>query len=167
MTLRFYGDPANDSEATEQLYLGLQDTTGAYAEVRYGDNGENMNDIKIVDWTIWDIDLQNFIDDGVNMADIDTVHIGFGDRSNSPLPGGAGVIHIDNIQLYGCICLPELAHATDLTGDCRTDLRDLNELAQVWLQEQIFDLYENAVVNLKDYAVLTNLWLQNVMFMPR
>ena len=44
---------------------------------------------------------------------------------------------------------------------------DLKELAEVWLQQQLFDLYEDGVVNLKDYAVLADLWLQEVMFVPR
>jgi len=37
LTLHFYGDPNNDAGDTEQMYVGLEDNDGNYAEVRYGD----------------------------------------------------------------------------------------------------------------------------------
>ncbi|HUT29136.1 MAG TPA: LamG domain-containing protein, partial [Sedimentisphaerales bacterium] len=44
LRLFFYGDSANDTTDAEQMYVGVDDTDGAYAEMRYGDNaGEDMN----------------------------------------------------------------------------------------------------------------------------
>jgi hypothetical protein len=48
LMLSFYGWPDNDVDDTEQMYVGVEDGDGLYAELRYGDNeDEDMNDIKI------------------------------------------------------------------------------------------------------------------------
>jgi hypothetical protein len=39
LTLWFYGDPDNDANATEQMYVAVEDDNNTYAEVRYGDHG--------------------------------------------------------------------------------------------------------------------------------
>ncbi|MHC4497775.1 MAG: Calx-beta domain-containing protein, partial [Planctomycetota bacterium] len=58
LTLYFFGDPNNDANDTEQMYVGLSDGNDTYAEVRYGDyrEGEDMNDIKIAEWQEWNIE---------------------------------------------------------------------------------------------------------------
>jgi hypothetical protein len=82
LTVWFYGDANNDANATEQMYLALEDTSGpnSYAEVRYGDSNEDMNDIKKEEWQEWNIRLQDFPD--VNLSSVKKVYIGFGDRDN-------------------------------------------------------------------------------------
>ena len=60
---------------------------------------ENPNAALITEWTEWDIDLQKFADQGVNLANVETIGIGFGDRDN-PQPGGSGIVYIDGIRLY-------------------------------------------------------------------
>jgi hypothetical protein len=37
LTIFFYGQPDNDTSETEQMYLAVHDTSGNYAEMRYGD----------------------------------------------------------------------------------------------------------------------------------
>ncbi|MHC4574317.1 MAG: hypothetical protein ACYS76_09335, partial [Planctomycetota bacterium] len=78
LTLYFYGDPNNDANLTEQMYVGVRDSDGNYAEIRYGDNGEDMNDIRKQEWQEWNIRLQDFRDiNSINLAGIKTVYIGF------------------------------------------------------------------------------------------
>jgi hypothetical protein len=43
--------------------------------------------------------VQAFADQGVNLADVDTLSIGIGSRAN-PQAGGSGVLYIDDIRLY-------------------------------------------------------------------
>jgi hypothetical protein len=132
----FYGDPNNDANKTEQMYLGLEDSTGpdSYREVRYGDHGEDMNDIKKQQWQEWNIALAEFND--VNVAAVNKVYIGFGDRFN-PTLGGLGVVYFDDIRLYVPRCvLSERSEAValrDFSGNCRVDFNDVMVMAADWL----------------------------------
>ncbi|MCP4610899.1 MAG: hypothetical protein GY845_19505, partial [Planctomycetes bacterium] len=49
--------------------------------------------------TQWDIDLQAFADQGVNLANVNTISLGFGDKNN-PQAGGSGMVFFDDIRLY-------------------------------------------------------------------
>jgi hypothetical protein len=59
---------------------------------------DNPNAALISDWTEWRIDLTGFADQGVNLANVNTLTIGFGDKKN-PQPGGSGSAYFDDIQL--------------------------------------------------------------------
>jgi len=50
-------------------------------------------------WTEWRIDLKTFSDQGVNLADVDSLSIGFGSKGSSQA-GGAGKVFFDDIRLY-------------------------------------------------------------------
>ncbi|MHC4483328.1 MAG: hypothetical protein ACYSW4_07240, partial [Planctomycetota bacterium] len=168
LTLYFYGDPDNDANAGEQAYVGLQDSSGAdsYAEVRYGHYGEDMNNIKIAEWRQWNIALSDFND--VNLACIEKVYIGFGDRSNlypGGTPGGSGVVYFDDIRLYSRKCAPEFASVADLSGNCIVDVSDFLILALQWFQSPgspSADIAEplDSFVDWKDLDVLTENWLE-------
>jgi hypothetical protein len=47
----------------------------------------------------WRIDLQAFADQGVDLTNVNTIALGFGDRNN-PKPGGKGLMFFDDIRLY-------------------------------------------------------------------
>jgi hypothetical protein len=96
LTVWFYGDADNDANATEQMYVALEDTRGpgSYAEVRYKDT----NDIKKEEWQECNIRLQDFPD--VNLASVKKIYIGFGGRINPTVPGGDGIVHFEDIRLY-------------------------------------------------------------------
>jgi len=160
LRLYFYGDPNNDANDTEQMYMGLEDGLSNYAEERYGDYGEDMNDIQSAQWHEWKINLQDANDAGVDINDVQKVYIGFGDRGNQTVPGGVGVVYFDDIRLYACF-----GPAGDINGDCVVDLIDLKIMCDEWLAQgdQLdADLYkdEDSRVNLKDFAVLANSWLE-------
>ena len=48
-------------------------------------------------WTEWVIDLTAFA--GVDLANVNTITIGFGTK-NSPAAGGTGTVYFDDIRLY-------------------------------------------------------------------
>jgi len=50
-------------------------------------------------WNAWAIDLQAFADQGVNLANVNTITIGFGTKG-SPAAGGTGTMYFDDIRLY-------------------------------------------------------------------
>ncbi len=88
LSIWFRGDSAN---AAETLYVALNGS----AVVTH----DNPNAAQIDTWTQWTIDLQAFADQGVNLANINTIAIGFGDKNN-PLAGGSGMMYFDDIRLY-------------------------------------------------------------------
>ncbi|GAH72344.1 unnamed protein product, partial [marine sediment metagenome] len=112
LTLWFYGKSGND--ANEQMYVGIEDSDGNYAEVRYP--MADMDDIRVEDWQRWDMPLTYFSDSNfvavpndVNLARMEKMFIGFGIRG-SMVPGGGGQthwVHFDDIRLYPPTCRPD------------------------------------------------------------
>ena len=60
---------------------------------------DKPNATQIDKWTEWVIPLQAFADQGVNLANVNTIGLGFGNRSN-PVAGGSGKMYFDDIRLY-------------------------------------------------------------------
>ncbi|MHC4866723.1 MAG: LamG domain-containing protein [Planctomycetota bacterium] len=132
LTLYFYGDPDNDVNDTEELYVALG---GSYAEVRYTDDaGEDMNDLKKAEWTEWNIPLADFNSpNDVDETQITSLYIGFGDKG-SEVQGGVGVAFFDDIRLYPARCMPEYGPPLDYSGDCIVGWAEIGLMAQMWLK---------------------------------
>jgi len=88
LTIWFRGDSAN---AAETLYVALNGSAVV--------NHDNPGAAQITTWTEWNIDLQMFADQGVNLANVNTIAIGLGNRNN-PVAGGSGTMYFDDIRLY-------------------------------------------------------------------
>jgi len=88
LTIWFRGDSAN---AAETLYVALNGSAVV--------NHDNPDAALRTSWTQWNIDLQAFADQGVNLANINSITLGLGNRSN-PVAGGAGKVFFDDIRLY-------------------------------------------------------------------
>jgi hypothetical protein len=88
LSIWFRGDSDN---AAELLYAALNGS----AVVSH----DNPDAAQIATWTQWTIDLQAFADQGVNLANVNTIAIGLGNKKN-PVAGGSGTIYIDDIRLY-------------------------------------------------------------------
>jgi hypothetical protein len=84
--------PRND---IEQMYVSVSNAGGNPAVVDHPDPAATQ----IATWTEWNIDLQEFANQGINLANVDKISIGFGDKDNQ-LPGGAGTMYFDDIRLY-------------------------------------------------------------------
>jgi hypothetical protein len=117
------------SNAPEQLYVALEDSTGKRAVVRHKD----PNAVLLDTWQEWNVDLKEFSNAGVNLASIKKMYLGVGDRVN-PKAGGTGSLYFDDIRLYRPRCLPSLAKPdADLNGNCVVDYSDLAVMAEDWL----------------------------------
>jgi len=88
LSLWFRGEIFN---SLEQMYVVLNGSAVVYHD--------NPDAVMTIDWVEWKIDLQEFANQGVNLTDVNTIGIGFGDRSN-PQPGGSGTMYFDDIRLY-------------------------------------------------------------------
>ena len=123
LSLWFYGDPNNDADATEQMYVKLNNSKITY-------NG-SMSDIKEPTWHEWNIKLADF---GINLNNVTSLSIGFGDETNTTTPGGAGIVYFDDIRLYPARCIPSILQPDgDLDDDCDADYDDLDIMAEDWL----------------------------------
>ena len=88
LSLWFYGVASN---AAEPLYVALNGNAVVIHD--------NPNAAQIEAWTQWTIDLQAFADQGVNLANVNTIAIGLGNKKN-PVAGGSGMMYFDDIRLY-------------------------------------------------------------------
>jgi hypothetical protein len=91
LTLYFRGEP-NDSP--EPLYVGIEDSAGQVAVVVHPD----AEAVQATEWQKWHIALADVRAAGVDVATVQKMVIGVGDRQN-PKPGGTGRIYIDDIRL--------------------------------------------------------------------
>jgi len=88
LSIWFRGDSSN---AAETLYVALNGSAVV--------NHDNPNAAQITTWTQWNIDLQTFADQGVNLTNVNTIALGFGNKKN-PQAGGSGTAYFDDIRLY-------------------------------------------------------------------
>ena len=87
LSLWFRGDAAN---TPEPMYVALNGSAAV--------THNNPNSAQIDTWTQWNINLHAFADQGMNLANVNTITIGFG-RRNNPVAGGSGMMFFDDIQL--------------------------------------------------------------------
>ena len=88
LTIWFSGAAAN---AAENLYVALNGSAVV--------NHDNPDAALRTSWTRWNIDLQAFADQGVNLANVTSITLGLGNRAN-PTAGGSGIMYFDDIRLY-------------------------------------------------------------------
>ncbi|MHC4587449.1 MAG: hypothetical protein ACYS3N_23230, partial [Planctomycetota bacterium] len=88
LTIWFRGEAAN---AAENLYVALNGSAVV--------NHDNPNAAQATAWTAWNIDLQAFADQGINLANVTSITLGLGNKNN-PVAGGAGKMYYDDIRLY-------------------------------------------------------------------
>ena len=89
LTIWFRGEPDNDAEP---LYVALNGN----AVVTH----DNSEAVLIDEWTRWNIDLQIFADQGIDLTDVDKIAIGLGIKGNATTPGGLGKMYFDDIGLH-------------------------------------------------------------------
>ncbi len=83
------------SNSAEPLYVALSNSTGAPAVVSHDDPDAATIDT----WTEWVIDLTRFADQGVDLADVDSIAIGLGAQGDAAATGGSGTLFVDDIRL--------------------------------------------------------------------
>ncbi len=84
LTIWFRGNAANTAE---QMYVTLNGSARI--------DNDNPDAAMITRWTPWNIDLQKFADQGVNLANVDSITLGL-----SSVTGGTGTMFFDDIRLY-------------------------------------------------------------------
>lgn len=83
------------SNASEPLYVTLQDQAGHSAAVSHEDGPGAVN---APYWRAWDIPLSEFGAGGVSLTSVKKMSIGVGDRNAAP-SGALGTMYFDDIQL--------------------------------------------------------------------
>jgi hypothetical protein len=88
LTIWFRGSTDN---AAENLFVALNDSAVV--------NHDNPDATLRTSWLQWDIDLTRFADQGVNLANVNSITLGLGNKNN-PVAGGSGIMYFDDIRLY-------------------------------------------------------------------
>jgi hypothetical protein len=88
LTIWFRGDSANTADP---MYVVLNDSAVVI--------NNNPDAAQRGFWTQWNIDLTRFTDQGVNLANVNSITLGLGNRNN-PIAGGSGMMYFDDIRLY-------------------------------------------------------------------
>ncbi|UCD53408.1 MAG: hypothetical protein JSW27_12305 [Phycisphaerales bacterium] len=91
LTLYFHGRPDN---APDHLYMAVEDDAGRIATLRHPE----ADALLVEQWQEWSIALADIRATGVDLAAVQKICVGIGDRDN-PQAGGAGLIYIDDIWL--------------------------------------------------------------------
>ncbi|MCP4612216.1 MAG: LamG domain-containing protein [Planctomycetes bacterium] len=84
LVIWYVGDAAN---AADQMYVTLNGS----AKV----NNDNPDAAVVNQWTQWTVDLQAFADQGVNLANVNSITLGL-----SSVTGGTGMLYFDDIGLF-------------------------------------------------------------------
>ncbi len=153
--------PPDSTNDASLMYVAIANRTGAPVVKYYGDPEPDPSASLIDTWTEWNIDLRDFA--GIDLADVNSIAIGMGNRNNTQ-PSGSGKMYFDDIRLYRPRCVPDevtLSEA-DLNSDCLVDFRDLEIMTGDWLANDPAleaDLNSDSTVDFKDYAVLADQWL--------
>jgi hypothetical protein len=84
LTIWFRGSAGN---AAETMYVTLNGSASV--------DNDNPNAAQAAGWTEWNIPLQAFADQGVNLANVTSITLGL--RS---VTGGTGTMYFDDIRLY-------------------------------------------------------------------
>ena len=88
LSMWFRGASAN---AAERMFVALNGTAVVYHD--------DPAATQITGWNRWVIDLSAFGEFGIDLANVDSITIGFG-TENSPAAGGTGTMYFDDIRLY-------------------------------------------------------------------
>jgi hypothetical protein len=88
LTIWYRGSSSN---AAETMYVVLNGSAGV--------DNDNPEAALANRWKQWNIDLQAFADQGVNLSNVNSITLGLGNRAN-PTAGGSGMLYFDDIRLY-------------------------------------------------------------------
>ena len=118
------------SNDAQPIYVAIANKSGAAGTVFNEDTEATL----VSTWTEWNSDLKDFIDQGVDLTDVDSIAIGIGDKDN-PQSVGAGTVFFDDIRLYRPRYVPDKVQPfiSDFTDDGIVDARDLEIMMGDWL----------------------------------
>jgi hypothetical protein len=84
LTIWYIGSSSN---ASETMYVTLNGSATV--------DNDNPDAAKAFTWTEWNISLQAFADQGVNLTNVNSITLGL-----SSVTGGTGMLFFDDIRLY-------------------------------------------------------------------
>lgn len=125
LEIMVYGTPGNGTNG--QLYCTVSDDRTEQA-VPYEGDAEILTTSQ---WRPWRIPLAALT--SVDLANVVRLAIGFHADPANPQGRGSGIIFVDDIVLRPRLCLETGRPAADVTADCTVDYRDMERMAQDWL----------------------------------
>ena len=133
--IHFMGTADNSATVNDQMWLELEDTSSNSGIALY--DGD-MNNLAVEEWQEWNIDLAIYDACGVDLTNVDKIHLGFGGPAVGDCKaGGTGQVYFDEIELHPRRCRGDISQAKgDLDEDCVVDGYDLDEFSVYWLDTE-------------------------------
>ncbi len=125
LQLHFHGQAENDFGA--QMYIAISDGDVNSIVPYYGDPNDILKEV----WQAWRIELEDFVD--IDLSRIESLSIGFANRTPVQLHNGIGTVFFDDIRIYPSMCIQENKPLADLDNDCIVDFKEFDELISNWL----------------------------------
>jgi hypothetical protein len=135
LSLNFRGEEDNYEQ---KMLVGLEDNLGHSYEVP---NPYNSYAVQTESWQKWNIELSEFVGNGVDLSQVKKISIRVGDGTDSgqPItPTDSDMIYIDQVQVCPLKCSLNLR--ADVDGNCRVDFGDFSAIATDWLSEGTYVL---------------------------
>jgi hypothetical protein len=134
LALDFTGDATNAVDPNyDRMWVMVEDTAGNRKLSQHPNPSAQVSTVR----QTFNVDLDELIDAGVDVTNVQYLYIGFGERCNpNPgTPGGEGTVRIDNIRLHPprCVGQPGYRQLGDVSGDCTVGLADVKVIANNWL----------------------------------
>ncbi|UCC22568.1 MAG: hypothetical protein JSW23_00395 [Planctomycetota bacterium] len=136
--IHFMGTAGNSATANDQMWLELEDASSNSGLALY--DGD-MNNLAVEEWQEWNIDLAIYDACGVDLTNVDKIHLGFGGPAVGDCKaGGTGQVYFDEIELHPRRCRPEVIPWDIAEEDCKTDGYDIQLMAEDWMDKdyQVF-----------------------------
>ncbi len=136
LSLDHVGNADNAADPNyDRMYVGLESSDGNL-EIIWNPDVSAQEKLS----GQFNIDLDEFIDAGVDVNDVAYLYLGFGIRCNWENVGGDGIVTFDNIRVYPPRCVghpggvPYYGQLGDLNGDCTVNIKDIKVLSNHWLK---------------------------------
>lgn len=115
-------------DMNDGIYVVLESNDGAESGVVQYPDSRELNQQSYEPFRTWEIDLQDFASQGVDLTNVTGIKIGVG----SSAPSGSGTVSIDDVRLDYPYCIAELIPA-DFDNNCWVGMEELEMLVNNWL----------------------------------
>jgi hypothetical protein len=141
LSLYYYGSSMNDSTVKWGLSVSDGNNYAIYSHPRDPNAPDDPYNLRKEQWQQWVIDLDKVPEaKNVDFNNIKYLYIGFISENPNSTNYYSGTIYFDDIVLYSSFCPQQISPPADFDCDCTVDFKDLDEMADNWLESGYYVL---------------------------
>ncbi len=135
LSLYFYGLQSNNPAVRWGLALSDGNNCVIYYYPQDPNAPDDPYNLRKEKWQQWAIDLDNTPEaNNVDFSNIKYLYIGFISEDPNSTSDLTGTVYFDDIILYSSFCPQQSGPPADFDCDCTVDFKDLDEMADNWLE---------------------------------